>query len=370
MHIFDTFPFDAELDLLEHRLTENYDFVDAFVLVEAAETFSGVPKELTFARNRQRFAWADAKLRYVSLNALGTPQSTARERAAVQRDAVRLALRDAEPDDIVLLLDADEIPSHDVLRFLRAHGVDGPSRLLMTRHYEHVDALAPRSPCCPSHSVFFQAATPRLRPGEWNHLNGGWQSQSGVAIPFRALNGRNAFDLRFGEVDAPPLTDAGRHFSSVDPGARLEEKLGRVFHTEWGGERETRPAHLRRCRLHGVHHRGWWYAERPEGPLPDDLRRLADRLNDDAAAAPFPAWWRRRLVRTWAWLRLWRWLPEGTVKAIDRHFERLLPLAVVPLLAADLMRGFIAAIARAASAGRHSSSTTTNPRPDISCAKS
>jgi hypothetical protein len=54
MRIFDTFPFDGELDLLEHRLAETYDLVDAFVLVEAAQTYSGAPKELTFAANRDR----------------------------------------------------------------------------------------------------------------------------------------------------------------------------------------------------------------------------------------------------------------------------------------------------------------------------
>ena len=52
MRIFDTFPFDGELALLEHRLAETYELVDVFVLVEAAETYSGAAKELTFARHR------------------------------------------------------------------------------------------------------------------------------------------------------------------------------------------------------------------------------------------------------------------------------------------------------------------------------
>jgi beta-1,4-mannosyl-glycoprotein beta-1,4-N-acetylglucosaminyltransferase len=164
------------------------------------------------------------------------------------------------------------------------------------------------------------------------------------------LRAGNAFALRFANIDAAPLPDAGRHFSSVDPGTRLETKLSRVFHTEWGGPRETRPEHLRRCRAHGVHHRGWWYAERPDGPLPDDVRRLADQLNDKHTGAPFPRFWRRRLVRTWAWVRLWRFLPERMVEKIDRHFDRVLPFAAVPLMAADLVRGFIAASKPRASA--------------------
>lgn len=333
MRVFDTFPFDAELDLLEHRLGETYDLVDAFVLVESDRTYSGAAKELTFARNRERFAWAAPKIRAVSLQTPASHSRTPRERAAAQRDAVRLALRDAAPDDVVLLLDADEIPSRDVLRALRENGVDQPRRLLMTRHYEHPDALAPRSPCCPSDALPFQAATERLHPGNWSDLRDEWFSRSGVAVPFRELARTNAFDLRYGECAAAPLPNAGRHYSSVD--ARLEAKLDRVFHTEWSGARETRPEHLQRCRAHRVHHRGWWYAERPDGALPEDVARLAARLQRDGR---FPPMWRRRVVRSWAWMRLWGFLPEAAVARIDRDFERLLPLTALPLLTADVVR--------------------------------
>jgi beta-1,4-mannosyl-glycoprotein beta-1,4-N-acetylglucosaminyltransferase len=350
MRIFDTFPFDGELALLEHRLAQTYELVDVFVLVEAAETYSGAPKELTFARHRARFAWAEPKLRVIQLQSLG-PAPTPRQRAAFQRDAIRLGLRDAEPDDAVLLLDADEIVSPDLLRRLRAQGIDQPRRLRMTRHYEHAGALAPRSPCCPLPALPFQSATPYQRPGSWDALDDRWFSRSGVVAPFRALRERSAFDVRFGEIAAAPLDDAGRHFSSVE--ARLEEKIRRVFHTEWDGVRERRPVHLRRCRAHGVHHRGWWYAEQPDGPLPEDVGRLAERL---PAAMPFPPLWRRRLVRTWAWVRLARAWPEGVVAAVDRHFESLLPLLALPLLAADALR------AQAA--------IRMKPRPDIPSANS
>jgi beta-1,4-mannosyl-glycoprotein beta-1,4-N-acetylglucosaminyltransferase len=352
MRIFDSFPFDGELDLLEHRLRENFDRVDAFIIIESDRTYSGAPKELTFDRNRERFAWASEKIRHVKLQGGDAPRAP-RERAAIQRDAVRLALRDAEPDDVILLLDADEIPSAEVLPSLRARGIDRPRRLLMTRHYEHVDALAPRSPCCPISELPFQAATPHLRPGAWDDLDERWWSRSGVAVPFRALSDANAFDLRYGEIDAPPIARAGRHYSSIDRGARLESKLARVFHTEWSGPRETSPHHLKRCREHGVHHRGWWYAEIPDGELPDDVKRLLK-----GNATKFPPMWRRRVVRSWAWMRLWRMFPDAAVAAIDRH----LFLFALPLLAADFVRGVAgAALTRQAA--------TTNPRPHISSAK-
>ena len=346
MRIFDTFLFDGELHLLAHRLAENYAMVDAFVLVEAGETYRGAPKELTFERHREQFAWASDKLRHVRLSGLGSAARSPVERASIQRDAVLLALADAESDDIVLLLDVDEIPSHSLLRRLRTEGLDAPRRLMMTRHYEWADAVAPRSPCCPAGDQPFPAATPRLRPGPWQTLSPSWHGQSGVAVPMRAMQTRSAsaepprtpFEWRFGHVGHPSLPGAGRHFSSVDPAARLDRKLGRVFHAEWASDRAMRVDHLRRCRAHGVHHRGWWYAERPDGGPPDDVARLMEGLPDSGRAGPLPALWRRRLVRTWAWLRLWPAWPDRLVTAMDRHFDRVLLLSAVPLIAADLVR--------------------------------
>lgn len=327
--------------MLEHRLRETFDLVDAFVLVEAAQTYSGQAKELTFARHRERFAWAASKIRYVSLDSLGGPDQPAKKRAAVQRDAVRLALRDAAPDDVVLLCDVDEIPSRALLERLRATGIDMPRRVLMTRHYQHAEVVAPRSPCCPSDDI----PLAYVRPGGWEELGEEWHSASAVAVPYAALAKRTAFELRFGEVDAAPLVDGGRHFSSVDPATQLDRKLHRVFHTEWAGPRETSPVHLARCRAHGVHHRGWWYAERPDGALPEDVARLVARLG---ASSPMPSLWRRRFVHAWASLRLHRSIPDRVVAFVDRHFERVLPLLALPL---------------------YIGSRTMRPRPDISSTK-
>ena len=54
--LIDAFTFYNELDLLEIRLHELRGVADAFVLVEAGETFSGKPKPLVFRENRERFA--------------------------------------------------------------------------------------------------------------------------------------------------------------------------------------------------------------------------------------------------------------------------------------------------------------------------
>lgn len=351
MKIYDTFLFDGELSLLAHRLAEIHDLVDCFIIVEARRTYRDEPKTLTFAQHRDRFAWAADKIRTVALNSLGGAEKTPRERAALQRNALLLALRDAEPDDVVLICDADEIPSRAVLERLRRDGLDSPARLAMTRHYEYLNQVGPRSPCCPTPDEPFPFAPPALRPPRWDALDATWHGRSAVAVRYRDLSGigcdgRSAFDWRFATPALPVLEEAGRHFTSTDPAARLEAKLGRVFHAEYADERGLSVDHLRRCRRHGVHHRGWWYAQQPPGDLPADLLRLAERFPDlyrQKALPPMPL---RRMMRSWAWMRLWPHLPIGLVRGVDRHYERLLPLLALPLLAADMVRGLYAVWAR------------------------
>jgi beta-1,4-mannosyl-glycoprotein beta-1,4-N-acetylglucosaminyltransferase len=346
VRIYDTFLFDGELDLLEFRLQQNYDETDFFVLVEAEETYRGEPKLLSYSLHQQRFAWAADKVRPLQLKQLGNNCSTPKQRAQVQRNAILFALRDARPEDVVLLLDSDEIPSLSVLRYLRTEGLQEPHRLQMTRHYQKLDLLAPASTCCIDTSLPFAIAAGHPTPEPWGELKPIWSGRSGVAAPVKSfLTGtkdRSPYWLRFGPEPKPILVDAGRHLTAVDPSAHLSSKLGRVFHEEWATGRGMYLPHLLRCEEHAVHHRGWWYAEQAPGSLPEDLHRLATAYPATLRQGPLPSAWRRRAVRTWAWIRTWRLIPERTVRQIDRKFDRLLPILLLPLLCADVGRSLVA----------------------------
>jgi len=200
VRIYDTFLFDGELDLLDHRLRQNLDATDVFVLIEAAETYRGRAKPLVFAENRERFAWAAHKIRAIQLNSLGTQQASARARAEVQRNVLLMALQDAHERDVILILDADEIPSLTVLEALRTHGLTKPCRLEMTRHYQRLNLLAPASTCCVDPNQPFAFAAGHPRPESWNP-GALWSGRSGVAAPFDSLKGSDGmtpFRLRFG----------------------------------------------------------------------------------------------------------------------------------------------------------------------------
>jgi beta-1,4-mannosyl-glycoprotein beta-1,4-N-acetylglucosaminyltransferase len=342
--IYDSFLFDGELDLLEFRLRQNYDETDFFVLVEAGETYRGQTKSLKFAENCARFAWAADKIVPVQLKALGSQSSNPRQRAAVQRNAILLALADALPEDIVLLLDADEVPSVSLLRRLRIQEIHEPYRMEMTRHYQSLNLLAPASTCCIDQAQPFSFAAERIRLQSWNTLPARWSGRSGVAVPvgFFRETGHSPYNVRYSGQIRLVLKDAGRHLTAADPSAFLSRKLGRVFHAEWATERGMYPPHLELCREHAIHHRGWWYAEQVPGALPEDLRRLAAACPSILRSRPMPSMGRRRLVRTWAWLRQWSMFPDTFVCSIDDRFEQLLPLLFAPLLIADLAR-FLAA---------------------------
>lgn len=125
--IYDCFLFDGELDMLAARLTELQDRVDWFVLVEAAETFQGTAKALTFKENAARFA------RWPILPVVAELSgSDAWEREASQRAAMALMVNTyAQPDDLIVVSDVDEIWRADTDLTLD----DGPLLVLELAHY-------------------------------------------------------------------------------------------------------------------------------------------------------------------------------------------------------------------------------------------
>jgi hypothetical protein len=118
MKIYDCFTFFNEFELLELRLRELYDHVDYFVLVEANRTFQNGFKSMHYADRNQRFdQWKD-KIIYVPV--MDMPEDTdpwGRERH--QRDAILRGLPNADPDDIIMIGDVDEIPRQTTVQQLR-----------------------------------------------------------------------------------------------------------------------------------------------------------------------------------------------------------------------------------------------------------
>ncbi|WP_102223332.1 glycosyltransferase family 17 protein [Acidimangrovimonas sediminis] len=119
MRIYNCFPFFNELDLLEMRLVELDGLVDRYVIVEAARTFSGQPKPLFLKENMDRFARFADRIQRVEIDRF-PEELTDWQREYYQFDQTLAAITDANPDDLILATDADEIPSAEAMRAVRA----------------------------------------------------------------------------------------------------------------------------------------------------------------------------------------------------------------------------------------------------------
>lgn len=116
MRIFDCFTFFNEVDVLELRLETLADVVDVFVLVEGRRTFTNLPKELIFEKNKVRFARFLPKIRYVVVDDFPSHLETAFARENFQRNAIEKGLYDADDEDVVLISDCDEIPRPECVK--------------------------------------------------------------------------------------------------------------------------------------------------------------------------------------------------------------------------------------------------------------
>lgn len=111
--IFDCFCFFNELDMLDIRLSELYDYVDYFVLVEATFTHTGQEKPLYFSQNRERFSQYNDKIIHIIVD--DDPGGFAWRREGYQRDAILRGLTGCRSDDMIIVSDADEILRPSVL---------------------------------------------------------------------------------------------------------------------------------------------------------------------------------------------------------------------------------------------------------------
>lgn len=126
MKIYDCFIFFNELDLLELRLKILDPVVDYFVLVEATKTKKWIDKELFFEKNKTRFKkWKDKIIHVVvddmpkpgkfttnNLHQLDSKLGLGRWKLeGYQINQIRRGLKNAKPEDIIMVSDVDEIPN-------------------------------------------------------------------------------------------------------------------------------------------------------------------------------------------------------------------------------------------------------------------
>ena len=108
MKIIDTFTFFNELDLLEIRLSEMYNHVDRFVIVESDYTFTGKYKGFMFEDNKSRYLqWID-KICYIKAH---DPPNNGNpwDNEKWQRSWFSKGWENLNDNDVIIISDVDEI---------------------------------------------------------------------------------------------------------------------------------------------------------------------------------------------------------------------------------------------------------------------
>ncbi len=197
MRIFDLFPFFNEIPLLELRILELRPVVSAFGLVELPRTFTDLPKPLYFHEKRADFEHFGKEIRTFMPEAIPSgPHPTV---DWFQRAQLSRLIPDAEPDDIVMLSDVDEIPSREAVRDIVSQMPDHPVALKQRLYYHRVDLYD---------------------PGMW----------IGTVIAKRKCLGAdpNLQELRENRGNFPIYADGGWHFSWLGDGHAIAKKLDAV----------------------------------------------------------------------------------------------------------------------------------------------
>ena len=151
--IYDCFAFFNELDLLEIRLNELDPVVDYFVLVEATRTFQKQPKPLYFAENRERFKQFEKKIIHVVVDhypnfftRFRTPRPMDYDNH--QKNQIVKGLKNANPDDIIIYSDLDEIPRPEkIIEYRDVPGTKVFQQLFCTYFINCISTHGPTEPC-------------------------------------------------------------------------------------------------------------------------------------------------------------------------------------------------------------------------------
>ena len=202
--LWDCLMYAGEADMLAMHLEETERRVHRWVIAQAKVTHRGLPKPLHDITSDERFAAWRSRLVPVTANLDGLPAPWQREHA--QRDAAWSALTSEglRDDDVVLIADADEIPSAAALAW---SGPDAVSLFMRTALFAVDWEVAPSHPLPPSAVM----CTGRLL-----------RDRGGSLAAVR--DGRGVY---------PILRDGGWHFSWVGGPAFQREKLEkRTCHTE------------------------------------------------------------------------------------------------------------------------------------------
>ena len=233
--VYDCFQFFNELDILKIRLNVLSPVVDKFVISEATETFSGLPKPLYYEENKEMFREFEDKIIHQVVTDI--PAGGTHERDEFLKNAVARGLTDCTDDDVIIFSDMDEIPNPDVIRRILDAGIEK----------DKIYHFAQRLFYC---YLNMEEVSGNLlsRAGEFDGITGAdrkWLGSKMLSYQLLREKGWHLWDIRFPEY--LPLgvrvADGGWHFGymgghgEADVRKRVQEKVISAAHQEYNNRR-------------------------------------------------------------------------------------------------------------------------------------
>ncbi len=228
--IYDCFTFFDELMLLEVRLKELGPVIDKFVLVEATHTFSGILKPLTYDEIKDNEIFAPYKDKIIHVVYDMPPQSNRQDEEHLQRNYISMGLKDAQPDDIIIITDLDEIIDHRTVALMEDYQI--PVHLRMKFFYYFFNYRANQDwwfPAFCRHRDYRSADALRLSKPEAIIMNAGWHFS--YLFPVNKISKKlGAFSHK--QYDNSYYRDVDRLQKCIDEGKDIFERPNMSFTAE------------------------------------------------------------------------------------------------------------------------------------------
>lgn len=259
--------FNDELDLLEIKLEELYDFVDKFILIESTHTHSNIPKPLWYTLNQERFARYKDKIINLVCNFNETDLykthyakykgikdvSDIWFREHFQRDFGIISNQiQFDDEDIIIVSDLDEfVNKHTLRKYINETGITDIIRMGMVQHVYSFNLRIPY-------------------PHVWRH------TYVGKYKHLKRFDGMISYirdSYKFTEYYEIMVEDMGWHFSYMaSPEHIVEHKFKSFAHAEDTAIKELTVNTIEENKKHLKFYH-WSLEEAPISDLPDTMKK-------------------------------------------------------------------------------------------------
>jgi len=214
--VYDCFMFFNELELLDLRIKVMDPYVDYFVLVESVYTHTGKLKRLIFDENKILFN--NPKIIHIIVE--DYPMNSIWGNENFQRNCITKGLGNANPNDIIIVSDIDEIPNPETL-INNLHLLDKNKifSLKQKLFYFYINLF----------------------------INGTWRGST--VSRFKDMSSPQKMRNRRSRL---PVNNGGWHYSYLGDKYHVSNKIKSFAHSEFNIDEFTNINHIEKCMSNGL----------------------------------------------------------------------------------------------------------------------